>query len=208
MEKIPKIFVINLPHRTDRLASITFELERMGFLDKMEIVEGVIIQTGEHGVAGIAEAHARCVELARDRGYEMIMVLQDDCKFLVDKDTFNKEIQEFITTAPSDWTGLWFGSFWTAYPNDRHVNWNLACTMVQDTGVLIHSRFYQSLIDGYRLCRDKYIESGDDKYNIDQWLTWSKLPFYILKKTLCGQADDYSDRTFEPMYGGHNIKSL
>lgn len=205
METVPKIFVINLPHRTDRLASITSELNRMGFLDKMEIVEGVVIQAGEHGVAGIAEAHARCLELARDRGYEMIMVLEDDCKFLVDKDTFDNEIRDFLNTAPSDWTGLWFGSFWTAYITDSDVNWYPGCTIAQDTGVLVHSRFYQSLIDGYRMCRDKYIETCEDQYNIDQWLTLSHLPFYILKKTLCGQADDYSDRTFEPTYGGHGI---
>lgn len=205
METIPKIFVINLPHRTDRLASITSELNRMGFLDKMEIVEGVIIQTERFGTAGLNEARARCFELARDRGYEMIMVLEDDCKFLVDKDTFHKEIRDFLNTAPSDWTGLWFGSFWTAYINDSDVNWYPGCTIAQDTGVLVHSRFYQSLIDGYRMCRDKYIETCDDQYTCDAWLSASKLPFYILKKTLCGQADDYSDRTFEPMYGGHGI---
>lgn len=206
MDRIPKIFVINLPHRTDRLASIIKELDRMGVLDKMEIVEGVIIQTEGFGTAGLNEARARCFELARDRGYEMIMVLEDDCKFLVDKETFHHEIKTFLNTAPSDWTGLWFGSFWNAREIADNVNWLLGTGVTQDTATLIHSRFYQPLIDGYRFCRDKYIETCDDKYTSDAWLCDSNLTFYVLKSKICGQADDYSDRTFIPMFGGCGIQ--
>ena len=110
MDRIPRIFVIHLPHREDRLISIKNELERMGLIDKMEIVNGVIIDG--FPVSAIAEAHARCLELAQQRGYEMIMVLQDDCKFLVDKEIFHNEIQTFLDTAPPDWNGFWFGSMW------------------------------------------------------------------------------------------------
>ena len=200
MDCIPKIFVINLPHRTDRLISITTELTRMGLLEKMEVVEGVVLIAHETGTAGIAEAHARCLELAKERGYEIIMILEDDCKFLVDRETFDKEIETFLKTA-GDWNGLWFGSF----VNNKHTktehNWVYGAGYNQDTAKLIHSRFYDQLINTYRLCRDKYIEIGEDKYNIDAMIS-ETIPIYFTKKSLCGQADNYSDRVFQVMCGG------
>lgn len=202
MDRIPKIFVINLPNRTDRLASITAELESMGLLDKMEIVEGVIIHAHGTGTPGIAQAHARCLELAKERGYEMVMILEDDCKFLVDKERFKHEIETFLNTVPSFWNGLWFGSLndtvpIRAFPNSHHAH-----GFNQDTATLIHACFYDQLIETYYFCRDKYIETGDSKYNIDSWMSGA-IPVYFSKPRLCGQADNYSDRTFQIMYGGH-----
>ena len=207
MDRIPKIFVINLPHRTDRLISITNELQRMELLDKMEIIEGVMYHAHGTSTAGIAEAHARCVELAKERGYEMIMILQDDCKFLVDKETFNSEIESFLNTAPEDWNGLWFGSFWkTSINEDLYRDKNYCCSrnFNQDTGTLIHSRFYTELIDGYRFCKAKYIETGDDEYNIDIWIK-NVSNIYVLKNKACGQADNQSDRVFMIMCGGDSV---
>ena len=178
----------------------------MGLLHKMEIVEGVVIDVGAHGVAGIAEAQARCIEIARDRGYEMIMIMQDDCKFLVDKDSFNNQIEMFLNTAPADWNGLWFGSFWNnGSGGSPDTNWIIPGDFVQDTGILIHSRYYSELMNIYRFCRDKYIETQEDCYNIDAWMSINKAPIYTLKTKLCGQADCFSDRVFLQMCGGASI---
>lgn len=205
MDRIPKIFVINLPHRTDRLESIKKELDRMGCLDKLEVVEGVVIDVGALGTAGVAEARARCIDLAIERGYEMIMILEDDCKFLVDKEKFYAEIETFLNTAPPDWTGLWFGSFWKLfYPSNS--NWGVVeGGICQDTATLIHSRFYNQLVQGYRYCRDKYIETQSEDYNTDVWIGSHKIPVYILKDKVCSQADCYSDRTYLNMCGGASI---
>lgn len=201
MDRIPKIFVINLPHRVDRLESIKNELDRMGLLDKLEVVEGVVIDVGALGTAGVAEARARCLDLAQERGYEMIMILEDDCKFLVDKETFHGEIETFLNTAPADWNGMWFGSFWKLYEFDLN-NWAKVDSIIHDTGSIIHSRFYSQLISGYRFCRDKYIETQNEDYNTDRWIGDSQISVYVLKNKLCGQADCFSDRTFLNMNGG------
>jgi GR25 family glycosyltransferase involved in LPS biosynthesis len=201
MDRIPKIFVINLPHRVDRLESIKKELDRMGLLHKMEVVEGVIIDVGALGTAGVAEARARCLDLAQERGYEMVMILEDDCKFLFDKETVYSEIETFLNTAPPDWNGLWFGSFFP-WIYQSNFNWIETVGITQDTATLIHSRFYDQLINGYRMCRDKYIETQNELYNTDAWLGEEKIKVYALRAKLCGQADGYSDRTFLGMNGG------
>lgn len=202
MDQIPKIFVINLPHRTDRLESITKELDKLGLLDKMEIVEGVVIKVeGKLGTAGVAEARARCIELAQQRGYELIMILEDDCKFLCSREQLEDELQTFFNTAPDDWNGLWFGSFYSVESSNQ-FNWLYTKHFVHDTGSIIHSRFYSKLIDIYRFCRDKYIETGDEMFNTDSYMGDTNTPIYLLKNKLCGQADCMSDRTFISMYGG------
>lgn len=205
MDRIPKIFVINLPHRTDRLKSISAELDRMGLLDKMEIVEGVILPARDGtGTLGITIAHSRCLEIAKERGYEMIMILQDDCKFLVNKDTFHSEIETFLKTAPEDWNGLWFGSVTGNDYIKAESNWMFGAGFNQDTATLIHSRFYSELIDMYHLCRDKFIETEDHKYEIDSWVA-TTVKIYNLQNKICGQADNFSDRVFLNMCGGIGV---
>lgn len=214
---VPKIFVINLKHRTDRLASINAELDRFGLLDKSEIVEGVIVHGPRYGNAGVALAHKKCVELAKERGYETVIVLEDDCKFLVPRDQFISELNEFIKAEEeSAWSGLWFGSFYTAYHGS--AKYAKPISYMHDTGTLLHKRSYDAYIKFCDHCANKYIETGEERYNLDAFLHQLNLndeaessfaPFfdsiYITREKLCGQADVYSDRVGEVIAGGHGL---
>lgn len=210
MIDVPKIYVINLKHRTDRLASVTTELERMGVMDKVEIVEGVILPAHNSGIAGITESHRRCIEMAMEQGYERIMILQDDCKFVASKDDFEAGINNFLRDAPPDWAGFWFGTLATYYMNDDPVGFVRPVTFNQDTGTLINKWYYPTMLDYYTMCRDKFIETGDEYYNIDIPMNRPTPPYnlverdkiYVSKHQLCVQADNYSDRVFTNMLGG------
>jgi hypothetical protein len=206
-----KVLAINLKSRTDRLASITRELKRMDLWENTTLVEGSVIPPPGGGVAGIADAHRRCIEIAMKENYEMVLIFQDDCKFLVSKDEFHSQINTFLETAPSDWEGLWFGSFYSSYDNSSNI-YLKPHTFVQDTACLFHKRYFPKLLDYYTICRDKYIETQDDLYNIDQYIGRDRenAPIradniYVLKTKLCGQADNYSDRMNCVMNGGHYI---
>jgi GR25 family glycosyltransferase involved in LPS biosynthesis len=197
MERVEKIFVINLAHRSDRLESIKKELENIGFIDKMEIVPGVIIEGRPE--AGIASAHSACIELSKKRGYEIVMILEDDCKFIVDGYTFNNELKVFFDTCPCDWNGLWVGSFWQVENIERfNYNWVVPLCFCQDTATIINNRFYDELLESYKICIE-------DNINMDEYVS-SKIPIYVLKTRLCCQADGYSDRTGEYMNGGNGIQ--
>jgi GR25 family glycosyltransferase involved in LPS biosynthesis len=210
MLDVPKIYVINLKHRTDRLQSITTELERMGLMDKVEIVEGSVIVAHGHANAGIAESHRKCIEKAMAEGYERIMILEDDCKFVVSKEDFENAINNFLRDAPSDWAGFWFGTLATYYPNDEPVNFVKPYTFNQDTGTLINKWYYQTMLDYYSVCREKFIETGSETYNTDILMNSKQEPYnlvekdkiYVSKTQLCVQADNYSDRVFQNMLGG------
>jgi hypothetical protein len=196
MDRVEKIFVINLAHRVDRLESIKKELVRVGFIDKMEIVPGVIIEGRPE--AGIASARATCLDLAKQRGYEIVMILEDDCKFIVDGDTFSNEINTFLETCPLDWNGLWFGSFWQVENIELfNYNWVIPSNFCQDTAVIINKRFYEKLLQHYKICIEENI-------NIDAYVS-SNIPIYALKTRLCCQADGFSDRTGMCMNGGNGL---
>ena len=220
--EIPVIFVINLKHRTDRLASIQRELDRMGLLDRMEVVEGTIRTAHGTGVAGIAQSHMRCVQLAKERGYKYAMILQDDAKMMVSAEEFSKELNRFLECSGDDpWFGLWFGSYYKAYIVSPPTGKNY-CTPFefhQDTATLLHERGYDTYIQYLQHCVEKYVETGGDRYNIDQLIMHLdekdavessfvplKKGIRILNKKLCDQATNLSDRVFRVMEGQRNMR--
>ena len=218
-QDIERIFVINLPHRTDRLNSITKELERMGLLDRMEVVEGVALKAHGTGTAGVALAHMRCVQLAKERGYKYAMILEDDAKCLVSAEEFEKELTRFLECSEGDeWYCLWFGSFYTTYGCRPQTNYCIPIKFNQDTATLVHARGYDVYIRYLQYCADSYVSTGLGRYNMDSLLNslnkedsieQSFVPLKegvrVLNNKLCGQADDVSDRTLRVMAGGHGI---
>jgi len=206
------ILVLYLPDRQDRLKSIRTELERMNLIDNATFIEGSRIVSHGSGASGIAEGHIRCLQYAVSKKYKNVIILQDDCKFLVSPEVFHSEINSFLENA-SDWDGLWFGGFMMYNQSDVQHNFVRPISFNQDTATLINSTYYAKLIEYYKTCRDMFIETGQDKYVIDQFMNTEIngiLPvrddkLYTLVNRLCGQADCYSDRTFCVMRGGCGI---
>jgi hypothetical protein len=206
------ILVLYLPDRHDRIKSIRTELERMNLIDNATFIEGIRIVSHGSGAAGIAEGHVRCLEYAVLKKFKNVIILEDDCKFLVSPEVFRSEISSFLENA-SDWDGLWFGGFSTYDQDNIQHNFVRQISFNQDTATLINSHYYPKLIEYYKTCRDMFVETGQDKYVIDQFMNTEIngiLPvrddkLYTLVNRLCGQADCYSDRTFCVMNGGCNI---
>lgn len=81
---IPK-FIVNLERRPDRLAHIKTEMEYIGW--DYEIFKAVDLNN--HG--GCTLSHVEILKIAKERGYESVMVIEDDCTFLpYSKDLINK----------------------------------------------------------------------------------------------------------------------
>jgi GR25 family glycosyltransferase involved in LPS biosynthesis len=99
---IPK-FIINLERRPDRLDHIKKEMEYMGW--DYELFNA--IDLNNHG--GCTLSHVEILKIAKERNYESVMVIEDDCTFLpYSKDLVNKinsETDEFefgiINLAPT-----------------------------------------------------------------------------------------------------------
>ena len=74
---IDKIIYINLDKRTDRKAEIEQELQH----NNLRFERFPAIQTPE-GCIGCSLSHLQVVKLAKERGYNNILILEDDFMFL------------------------------------------------------------------------------------------------------------------------------
>ena len=82
--EIPK-FVVNLERRPDRLEHIQKEMDYMGW--DYELFKAVDLNN--HG--GCTLSHTEIIKIAKERGYDSVMVIEDDCTFLpYSKDLINK----------------------------------------------------------------------------------------------------------------------
>lgn len=99
MNNIDKVYYINLDSRTDRNDHITKELDKMGIdNEKIIRVRGIIHQLG---YVGCGLSHISIIKDAIEKGYNNIIIFEDDFEFTVDKDTFNKKLEWFFQNISS-----------------------------------------------------------------------------------------------------------
>jgi glycosyl transferase family 25 len=201
MEFLPHIVFINLDKRTDRLRQITEELTRMGLADRAERYSA--IYTPENGAIGCTESHLNVLKLARERGWEHVLVLEDDFKFIVDRRTFYGRIREFFSR------GMSFDVLMLSYSLCQHepIDFLIGRTKSVQTasGYIVHRRFYDTLIatleDGLALLK----ETGDvHTYINDQY--WKRVQpdyvWYYFRNRIGIQRPSYSDLLNRPVNYG------
>ena len=118
-----RIYVINLPSRPDRLASIRGEMSKLGVTDldaKLFVPEAPICDDPggfpSKGVRGNFLSHLQNIEDAHQNGFERILVLEDDAIFRSRLCT--PEYQDFVLShvEAHDWS-MWFpGHFLASHP--------------------------------------------------------------------------------------------
>jgi GR25 family glycosyltransferase involved in LPS biosynthesis len=94
MDNIDAFLYINLDHRTDKKEQVENEILKMDD-DKNKIIRisGVY---HKDGCVGCTLAHVNALKLAKERGYKNFIILEDDFEFLVDKETFHKNVKDFF----------------------------------------------------------------------------------------------------------------
>jgi very-short-patch-repair endonuclease len=86
LNEIPK-FVLNLEKRIDRLEHIQKEMSYIGW--DYELFKAV--DTGCH--LGCTLSHVGIIDIAIERNYEYVMVIEDDCSFMPYAKSFIKELE-------------------------------------------------------------------------------------------------------------------
>lgn len=91
ISSIPR-FVVNLERRPDRLEHIKNEMDYMGW--DYELFKAVDLNN--HG--GCSLSHVEILKIAKQRNYESVMVIEDDCTFL----PYSKSMVEKIESDNSE----------------------------------------------------------------------------------------------------------
>lgn len=92
LRQLDGILFINLDHRADRRASIMHELALMDLeAERFEAVSRPHLPS-----LGCAESHLAALKLAKERGWDHTLVLEDDFVFLVDKPALEAQMRRLF----------------------------------------------------------------------------------------------------------------
>ena len=141
--KLDKVFFINLDHRQDRLAEIEGELESHGLSHISERFSAIRHET--IGAVGCGRSHIEVLKLAKARGYERVLIMEDDFMFTVSKDEFQEKIDKlddiefdvcFLSCHLMNFTML-----------SQHSFLNKVLEAQTASGYIVSSHYYDELIN-------------------------------------------------------------
>jgi len=190
MEFIDKIFYINLDKRKDRFEQINTELQKMNFPDeKIERFRAV-----ERGQVGCIQSHIGVLQLAKERHYRNILILEDDFQFIVDRSIFDHEIRTFFEKSIHFYVLMLSYLCYESKPYDHQLSIGTNC---QDgAGYIVNESVYDSLIWWLCVGSDQLAKTGAHwLYMNDQ--IWKKLQnedkWFILNQRIGKQNGSVSD---------------
>lgn len=195
-EQIDGIFYINLDHRTDRKQEIETELTRFDL--KFERFPAISHKIG--GV-GCGTSHMEVIKLAKQRGYRNVMIFEDDIEFIVDKETFDKNMQELfdhrMLTNDFDVCFLAYNVS-SSEPMESYPFVQRVWASQTASAYIINEHFFDALINIYSYSIDMF-ERKDQHwlYSIDQsWKQIQPHTFWICFTERIGkQRASMSDNT-------------
>lgn len=198
MEHFGGVYFINLAKRVDRKIQIEKELESVDLVgERFEAIEH------SPGIVGCGYSHLAVLKLARDCGLENVLIFEDDFEFLVDKDVFWSNINQFFEKhLPYD-VLMFSYNIEKMRPVDDLIFKVDATTTA--SAYVVHSYFYDTLIELYETYLPLLKSTGKHWiYANDQ--IWKKLQptaaWYAFNVRLGRQRGSYSDNSLEYMDRG------
>jgi glycosyl transferase, family 25 len=96
--QFPPILVINLKQRKDRWGQISKQLEKWGVpYERVEAIPQKI------GWIGCNKSHLKCIEIAKERKYPWVLVLEDDCHLQPNSKTRFEELLPILWRRRDEW---------------------------------------------------------------------------------------------------------
>jgi hypothetical protein len=188
---IKNVFYINLETRTDRRQNIELQLPRVG-LHTFERFNAIKLNDGR---VGCTLSHIKCLELAKARSYDHLLICEDDTIFL-EPDLFIKQMNAFLAKGHK-WDVVLLGGN-NVPPYERIDETCVAVSRCQTTTCyLVAGHYFDTLLTNYkeglqRLLREpqRHVDFAIDKY-------WLKLQekdnWFLITPLTVVQREDYSD---------------
>lgn len=104
VNKIDEIYLINLDKREDRLLQVVEEFEKYEIPFKR--ISAVEMNSGAEG---LKETMVMIFTQALGKGYENVLVLEDDCKFVESKDVVDMTMASVLGNLPVNYVMIFLG---------------------------------------------------------------------------------------------------
>ena len=190
MDTINHAFYINLDSRPDRKAHVERQLAIIGV--KAQRFKAFRLP---NGAVGCSMSHLKCIETARDHGWDQVMIVEDDISFL-DPALFVKQLNGFLTNHPKFDMALLAGN--NVPPYERIDDTCVKISRCQTTtGYIVQQHYYDTLIANIKEGIMKLISEPEKHilYAIDKF--WFRLQeqdeWYLIVPLTVVQREDYSD---------------
>jgi GR25 family glycosyltransferase involved in LPS biosynthesis len=191
MELFKHTFYINLDHRTDRLENIHQQLLNL----KIDGERIPAIRT-KVGSIGCTLSHIKCLELARERGYEQIFICEDDIMFL-EPDVLKDSSQKIVNNKELEWDVLLIGGN-NLPPYEKVGDYCIRVSNCQTTtGYIVKRHYYDTLIRNFRDSAHKLLKEPMNGREFALDIYWKRLQkegrWYMITPLTVVQCDSYSD---------------
>jgi len=191
MDLLKNTLFINLEHRTDRLAHVQIELAKIGVVGE----RFQAIQT-KSGAVGCTMSHIKCIETAKQRGYEHVFICEDDITFL-NPTLFLENLEKFHEDEDINWDVLLVSGN-NAPPffpvNDVCVR-VLNCQTT--TGYIVKQEYYDTLIKNFKESAHQLIQNSSKITEFALDIYWKRLQsqdfWYLIIPLTVIQYENYSD---------------
>lgn len=215
MHAIMHALYINLESRADRRAHVEAQLAALktsgdNGMPHLAVERFNAIKHATSGAIGCSMSHMRCIQLAKQRGWDHVLVCEDDVLF-TDVPLFLTQLSKFMTTVP-EWDVLLLAG--NNIPPYRVVN--DACVQVGScqttTAYIVRAHYYDMLIANYRAGIHKLMRNPTQKidYAIDRyWFELQRLDrWFLITPLSVVQREDYSDIEERVTNYGHLMLDL
>jgi glycosyl transferase family 25 len=189
LSKFPVIY-INLDSRPDRKDHVVNELLKIG-VNEPERFKAIKL---DNGALGCSMSHLKCLELAKQKDYDYVLICEDDIEFL-NPELFLTQLNKFLDSNINWDVVLIAGNNMLPYKpiNDACIQiYNCQTT----TGYIVKKHYYDKLIQNYKEGIQNLIKnSGSNEYKIDKhWFKLQRIDnWYLVIPLSVVQREDYSD---------------
>lgn len=197
LDQIDAFIYINLEHRKDRRSALVSQLKHLNVqADKILRIEASFDILNGH--RGCVKSHIQALELAKGRGYEKILILEDDALFIKTPKEINQGIATFFQEFIGTWDVFFLGAAIFEYDATHHPDYKKVRCAECAHSYIVHKNYYSTLIDCYNsslALMEKDLDFSDSTFKaLDQsWKKLQKKDNWFIGSMMTQQRRSYSD---------------
>ncbi|MGE0198791.1 MAG: hypothetical protein AB7N99_05625 [Simkaniaceae bacterium] len=204
LDLVAGIVYINLEHRTDRRERLCQELKRL-HLSYPEMIRIPAFHTPLNGRKGCILSHIAGLEMAEEKGWEHVLILEDDCQFSASPQKIREGMKGFQDILQGEWDVFFLGGqFLESRPVSSQL---LHITKSHRAHAYIVNRPYYSVLKACYLSAYKNLEK--DIFVVQSSgkaldVAWNDLQkkgrWYGMRESIAEQRESFSDIVHRPVY--------
>lgn len=197
LNQFDAIVYINLTHRRDRKKTLLEELSQLKVLEE-KLYRFEAIHDFSNGHRGCAQSHMKVLELAKEKGWSNVLVLEDDVTFTKDKEEIERVISNFFKIFDREWDVFFLGANVFEHEDIGYEEFKkVLCAQCAHAYAVnccyfetLHSCFYGAYLS---MLGEDLLYDFSDKAIDQAWKRLQKQDRWYIGKVLGQQRRSYSD---------------